>query len=325
MRRSPGSRDRPSDRTRRRTPACSTRGDRPRSKSPAGALRSSARACPLGCGRRASSRRREAADAENHNASASSPGPSSKSRALPLCSSFLQPLRSLRRGSRCRRSRAAPAGCRRSEHDLIQIRQRRTVGRLAPVVRIAAEAARARTLRGSRVPTNGPKPGIGWRSSRRSPGANGAAKRISSVSGSSARSAHGLSHHRDRAQRRARRPAAVNRAPSAEVRPGRSFTVYIRLSADAVHDSASQGSSSSVLRLTRTSGAPVSRSTARAIASVEPVSDPPRGSAASMSASLLGGAGLAGADAASCCARRPRCGVGGHLTSSTRSGRRRPR
>ena len=59
--------------------------------------------------------------------------------------------------------------------------KRRTVCRLAPVVRVAA---RSRALP---LSTNGPKPAMGWRSSTRSPGANGAAKRISSVSGSTAR------------------------------------------------------------------------------------------------------------------------------------------
>ena len=88
--------------------------------------------------------------------------------------------------------------------------------------------------------------------------------------------------------------AAVSGVPAADTRPGRNLTVYTRLSFEAVHDSASQGSSSSVLRLTRTSVAPVSRSEASAIKSVQPASDPPRGSAASIIASLLGGAGAAG-------------------------------
>ena len=91
-------------------------------------------------------------------------------------------------------------------------------------------------------------------------------------------------------RRRLRRSARRRRT---EVTPGRSLSVYIRLSADGVHDSASHGSRRSVLRLTRTSGAPVSRSDRQfAVVSVEPVSDPPRGSVASRHASFSGGAGL---------------------------------
>ena len=229
--------------------------------------------------------RRSCGAAENHKRVGIEAGPQlEEPRLAALLELFASP-RNLPRESRRPRS---PAGARRPPAQPQSHPNTEAANRRPPCASNSGCGGKPGRL----AFTNGPKPAIGWRSSTRSPGANGAAKRISSVSGSIARTPTGcpiaVIEASDLAasgcgQRGCRRPS---------VRPGRSFTVYIRLSADAVHDSASQGSSSSVLRFTRTSGAAVSRSTASSIASVEPVSDPPRGSAASMSASLLGGAGF---------------------------------
>ena len=143
---------------------------------------------------------------------------------------LLQRLEIFRANRARRRSPAAPPARPASSDDLIQIRKRRTVGRLAPVIRVAAEDARPDASR-RRVFDERAEAGDrdGDRAAR-SPGANGEAKRISSVSGSSARTADRLAHGRHRGRTTWPHRLRSMAVPSAEVRPGRSFTVYIRLS-----------------------------------------------------------------------------------------------
>ncbi len=175
---------------------------------------------------RASARRRSA-EAKPQRVGVEA-GPQLEQAHLAALLELFQRLEIFGAQSRCRRSPAVRSAASGGKHDLVEIRQRRSVGRLAPVMRIASEDARSERFAGAASRRTA--------RSRESDGDRATAGPAQTARRTASRASADRARGRPRAAPSPRSapatlitPAAVNGRPPADVRPGRSFTVYIRL------------------------------------------------------------------------------------------------